>query len=301
MMLVLVAATGELVAGGSTAGDLGPILAPDAVPGLVVLVLASFLAGAVNSFAGGGTILTFPVLAAILPADSARLVTANVTSTLGLWPSALVAAWAYRGERVGQPPWARWLLIPSVCGAIAGGVLLLLLPPGWFDLAVPWLILLAAILFAVQPQLATLTTARTVPGSPTATVSGISASRLLVAAGLQFLVAVYGGYFGAGIGILMLAVLGALGLGDIHRLNGVKNVLGSVVNGVAALLFLGGWFLGAHGVSWPHVAVMAVAAILGSLGASHLAVRLPAPLVRRFVAIIGFGLAGYYFWRHWQA
>jgi uncharacterized membrane protein YfcA len=287
----------------SVAGDAGPLLAADAVPGLLLLVLASFLAGAINSFAGGGTILTFPVLAAILPADPARLVTANVTSTLGLWPSAIAAAWAYRGERAGQPPWARWLILPSVAGAVVGGVLLLVLPPDWFDAVVPWLILLAAVLFSLQPQVAALTTRRPQPrGMPApASPAGVSGGRLAVAAVLQFLVAVYGGYFGAGIGILMLAVLGALGLGDIHRLNGVKNVLGSVVNGVAAIVFAGGWVLGTHGVSWPHVAVMAVAAILGSLGGSHLARRLPAPLVRRCVAAIGFALAGYYFWHHWQA
>jgi uncharacterized membrane protein YfcA len=108
-------------------------------------------------------------------------------------------------------------------------------------------------------------------------------------------VSVYGGYFGAGIGILMLAVLGMLGLGDIHRLNGVKNVLGMVVNGVAAGMFALGSLAGWHAVSWPHAAVMAVASIVGSLGASHVARRLPAPIVRRCVALIGFALAAYYF------
>jgi hypothetical protein len=108
-------------------------------------------------------------------------------------------------------------------------------------------------------------------------------------------VSVYGGYFGAGIGILMLAVLGMLGLGDIHRLNGVKNVLGMVVNGVAAGMFALGSLAGWHAVSWPHAAVMAVASIVGSLGASHVARRLPARIVRRCVALIGFALAAYYF------
>jgi uncharacterized membrane protein YfcA len=111
------------------------------------------------------------------------------------------------------------------------------------------------------------------------------------------LVSVYGGYFGAGIGILMLAVLGMLGLGDIHRLNGVKNVLGMVVNGVAAGMFALGSLAGWHAVSWPHAGVMAVASIVGSLGASHLARRLPARIVRRCVALIGFALAAYYFIR----
>jgi uncharacterized membrane protein YfcA len=95
----------------------------------------------------------------------------------------------------------------------------------------------------------------------------------------------------------MLAVLAMLGLGDIHRLNGVKNVLGTVVNGVAAAMFAAGSLAGWHAVSWPHAAVMAVASILGSLGASHVARRLPASLVRRLVALIGFALAAYYFVR----
>ncbi len=265
----------------------------DDLPAMALLAGAAALGGAVNSFAGGGTILTFPVLAAILPPDPGRLVTANATSTIGLWPGAVTAAWAYRGERSGQPAWARWLILPSAIGAITGTLLLLALPPEWFDALVPWLILVAAILFAVQPQLARLIPARAT-GTTDATPSGAG---LVAACGLQFLVGVYGGYFGAGIGIMMLAMLGMLGLGDMHRLNGVKNVLGMVVNGVAAGTFALGAMVGAHGVSWPHAAVMAVAAILGSLGASHLARRLPASFVRRGVALIGFALAAYYFLR----
>ena len=99
----------------------------DVLPGFAALAVASFLAGGANSIAGGGTILTFPVLGAILPADPARLVTANVTSTIGLWPSSVSASWAYRQERMGQPPWAKWLMVPSALGAIVGTLLLLCL------------------------------------------------------------------------------------------------------------------------------------------------------------------------------
>ncbi len=252
--------------------------------GFALLAAVTFLAAAVNSVAGGGTILTFPVLAAILPAEASRLVTANATSTIGLWPGALAAAWAYSGERVGQPPWARWLLVPSVIGAVAGAVLVVALPPALFDALVPWLILTAAILFAAQPYLVRA-------GSNSAP----RATSIPLACGLQLLVAVYGGYFGAGIGILMLAVLGLLGLGDIHRLNAVKNVLGMVVNGAAAAFFAAGSLLGGHDVSWPHAAVMAVAAVAGGLAGSAVARRLPARIVRRAVAVIAFALAGYYF------
>ena len=270
----------------------------DFLPGLAVLAGASLAAGAVNSFAGGGTILTFPVLGAILPESPGRLVTANATSTIGLWPGAATAAWAYRGERGDLPGWARWLVVPSVLGAAAGTLLVLALPPSWFDALVPWLILLAAVTFAMQPQLARLSASAPGRDAPAAERPATATpARIAAACGLQFLVGVYGGYFGAGIGILMLAVLAMLGLGDIHRLNGVKNVLGTVVNGVAAALFAAGSLAGWHAVSWPHAAVMAGAAVLGSLGASHLARRMPAGVVRRLVALIGFALAAYYFLR----
>jgi uncharacterized membrane protein YfcA len=264
--------------------------------GLAILALVTCLAAAVNSVAGGGTILTFPALVAILPPDPSRMVVANATSTIGLWPGAVAAAWAYRGQRSGQPSWARWLMLPSGAGAIVGAALMLMLPPEWFRAAVPWLILLAAVLFSVQPWLVRATTERTPdPRHLSAGQSARAADPLFLACVLQFFVAVYGGYFGAGIGILMLAMLGLLGLGDIHRLNAVKNVLGTVVNGTAAALFAGGSLLGGQDVSWPHALVMAVASVIGGLGGSHLARRMPAATVRRMVAIIAFALAGYYF------
>ena len=183
------------------------LLASGSLPGLVALAAVSFVAGAVNAVAGGGTILTFPVLAAILPADPARLVIANATSTIGLWPGAVAGAWAYRGERVGQPPWAVWLLVPSLVGAALGSVLVLVLPPQWFTACVPWLILTAAVVFALQPQLSRLaamaspSSSSAVPPSPGMAASLTpTTSRLVLACVLQFVVAVYGGYFGAGIG-----------------------------------------------------------------------------------------------------
>jgi uncharacterized protein len=278
------------------------LLVSGPLPGLAALAAVSFVAGAVNAVAGGGTILTFPVLAAILPAGPARLVAANATSTIGLWPGSVAAAWIYRGERVGQPPWAVWLLVPSVVGAALGTVLVQVLPPQWFAACVPWLILTAAVVFALQPQLSRLGLRASRPPITTASSSSEVAAalapstwRLLIACVLQFFVAVYGGYFGAGIGILMLAVLGVLGFGDIHRLNAVKNVLATAINGTAAALFAAGSFLGSHDVSWGHAAIMAVAAVLGSFAGASVVRRLPAPFVRRCVALIGFALAAYYF------
>jgi hypothetical protein len=261
--------------------------------GLVLLAVVAFVAAAVNSVAGGGTILTFPALTAILPPDPSRLVVANATSTIGLWPGALAAAWAYRGEREGQPPFTRWLVVPSVAGALVGAWLVVVLPPEWFAAIVPWLILVAAVLFALQPQIVGL--AARLRGASGAHAGSEARVNLPAACILQFLVAVYGGYFGAGIGILMLAMLGLLGLGDIHRLNAVKNVLGTVVNGVAAIFFAVGSFAGSHAVSWPHAAVMAASAVGGGLAGAFIARRLPARIVRRAVALIAFALAGYYF------
>jgi len=272
-------------------------LAEGGLAGWALLALSALLAGAVNAIAGGGTILTFPVLAAILPADAARLVTANATSTIGLWPAAAVAAWSYRDDRAGLPTWARWLALPSVVGAAIGTLLLLRLPPAWFEGLVPWLILLAAALFAVQPRVAAWAGSGRQAAVSTASVP---AGRIALACGLQLLVGIYGGYFGAGIGILMLAELAMLSLGDIHRVNAVKNVLGMLVNGVATAVFAVGSFAGSHDVSWPHALVMAVAAMAGSHWASFLARRVPPAAMRRIVSIIGFGLAAYYFWRQWR-
>jgi uncharacterized membrane protein YfcA len=264
--------------------------------GLALLAVVTFVAAAVNSVAGGGTILTFPALTAILPPAADRLVVANATSTIGLWPGALSAAWAYRGEREGQPAVTRWLVVPSIAGALVGAWLVVVLPPEWFAAVVPWLILVAAVLFALQPQIVGLAArVRRPVGGGSAALGAKAAANLPAACVLQFLVAVYGGYFGAGIGILMLAMLGLLGLGDIHRLNAVKNVLGTVVNGVAAIFFAVGSFAGSHAVSWPHAAVMAAGAVGGGLAGALVARRLPAPLVRRAVALIAFALAGYYF------
>jgi uncharacterized membrane protein YfcA len=274
----------------------------DDLQGFALLAGASLLAGAVNSFAGGGTILTFPVLAAILPDLPGRLVTANTTSTIGLVPGSAAAAWAYRGDRSGMPAWARGLVVPSVAGAIVGTWLLLALPPRLFDALVPWLILTAAVLFAMQPRLTAVARGPDRPASPAAVAERHAAAappaRVAAVWGLQFLVSIYGGYFGAGLGILTLAVLGTLGLGDIHRLNGVKNMLAMVINGVAAGVYAVGSLAGWQAVSWPHAGVMAVASIAGSSAASHVARRLPARIVRRCVALIGFALAAYYFWRH---
>lgn len=265
-----------------------------------LLFLAGFAAGGVNAIAGGGTILTFGLLGTILPPGPGQLVSANVTSTIGLWPGSAAAAWTSRGMHAEQPAWARWLVLPSVAGAAIGVALLRWLPKETFDAVVPWLILMAAVLFALQPQVTRMIAQRS-PRPPHAESAAASPARMAVTGLLQLLVAIYGGYFGAGIGILMLAVLPLLAPGDIHALNAVKNLLATVINGVAAALFtlaaVGGWF----DVSWPHVAALAVGAVTGGVAVVHLARRLSPGAVRRVVSLIAFVLAGYYFWREWSS
>ena len=275
--------------------------------GLVLLLVSGFMAGGINAVAGGGTILTFAVLSAILPPGPDRLIEANVVSKIGLWPGAAAAAWAYRGSREQQPACARWLILPSGLGAVIGVALLRWLPKESFDAVVPWLILLAAVLFAVQPQIGRLVAAlvgRQKPAVATASqpaaasaTARLPVGRFALVCGLQLLVGIYGGYFGAGIGILMLGTLAVLGLGDVHALNASKNLLGATVNGVAGIALLAVALAGGFVVSWLHVAILATGSVAGGIAVSHLAQRLPAAVVRQLVAIIAFALAGYHFWR----
>jgi uncharacterized protein len=252
----------------------------------VILCLAAALGGAINSIAGGGTLLTFPALFAALGTLPDAAVIANATSTVALMPGSAAALAGYRREIRQESHWARALLVPSLVGGFIGSLLVVLLPGAWFKAAVPWLILTAALLFALQPQIARWTGI----GEPHPTLH----SRKLLAGAwsFQFCVALYGGYFGAGIGILMLSALAMLGLTDIHRMNAVKTLLASVINGTSVLVFV------ATGkVHWPFALAMAAAASVGGYVGAHSARRVDRKLVRAIVVAIGFGLAGYYFYR----
>jgi hypothetical protein len=241
----------------------------------LVVFIAAFIAGAINSVAGGGTLVSFPALIWVgLPSTIA-----NATSTVAIWPGSLGAMWGYRRDLGGLPPSTYALIIPSLIGGIIGAVLLVMTPTAVFDRLIPLLILFATVLFRLQEpvQRVVKTTGKAHAGS----------TRWLVGAMLfQFLVSVYGGYFGAGIGILMLAAFGIMGFTDIHQMNGLKNFLALCINGVAATYFI--W----HGmVSWPHALVMAVGAIVGGVGGAGVARRIGPKAVRRIVIIIGFTMA----------
>lgn len=255
----------------------------------LILCLASFAAGVVNAVAGGGTLLTFPALFAALGSSGEAAVVANATSTVALVPGALAAVIGYRREIRAEIAWTKLLLPPSLIGGLVGSLLVVVLPGEIFKAAVPWLILTAAVLFAIQPSIARWTGIGQHHGPPT------SRMRSAVVA-FQFLVAVYGGYFGAGIGILMLSSLAMMGLDDIHRMNAVKILLNTVINGVSVLVFVA-----TGSVNWPFALVMAIAAAAGGYLGAHTARLIDRRIVRGAVVAIGFSLAAYYFYRQFLA
>jgi uncharacterized membrane protein YfcA len=240
----------------------------------LIAFTAAVVAGAINSIAGGGSLITFPTLVWLgLPS-----VTANATNTVALWPGSIGSVWGYRRE-LGDTERRMYLLIgPSLLGGIIGAVLLRLTPTGVFDRIVPLLILFATCLFMAQDPVQRMFNR--------ATPEHTGARWLLGGMLFQFIVGIYGGYFGAGIGILMLAALAIMGHDDIHQMNGFKNLLATFVNGVAAV-----YFIGMRMASWPDVIVMAIGAIIGGVGGAGAARRLGRTAVRRIVIAIGFAMA----------
>ena len=200
---------------------------------------------------------------------------ANATNTAAIWPGSLGAVWGYREELRHLKPSMYWLIVPSILGTIAGAMLLRITPPALFDRLVPLLILFATLLFAVQERVQRLL--KIAPehhGSLWFTGAMI----------FQFFVSVYGGYFGAGMGILMLAALAILGHEDIHQMNGLKNLLAVAINAVAAM-----YFLGAGMVRVNDALIMAAGAIIGGVVSAGFARRMGRTAVRR--AVIAFGFA----------
>jgi uncharacterized membrane protein YfcA len=254
------------------------------------LCLSAFTAGAVNAVAGGGTLLTFPTLVGVLTGPYANAASlANGTSTVALFPGSFASVWGYRQQVAACKRWLFWLTPPSAIGGALGAMLV---QEDSFRLLIPWLILLAAVLFALQPAIARMLQRRGEPGAGAHSAGSQFPSRKTLAGiiAAQFLIGVYGGYFGAGIGILMLSTLSFLGLKSIHETNAVKSFLAFVMNMVAAGLFI------ARGlVVWEYALAMMVAAIVGGYAGARFALILRPALVRWVVIAIGFGLAAYYF------
>lgn len=251
---------------------------------LAAVFAAAVLGGGINAIAGGGTLLTFPALVALgVPA-----LNANATSTVALWPGALSSMWGYRGELSGARGWVVRLTLPSLAGGALGAWLLLRTPPDRFARIVPFLVLGATLLFLAQgPLMCRLRARRAASGS----AAGVGASvdedadptlALVPLMAGQFAIGVYGGYFGAGIGILMLAGLGLMGFTNIHRMNGLKNWGAVCMNVVAAGIFA---FSGI--VNWPVALAMAVGGLLGGYGGARVAQRVGQQRVRRAIVVIG--------------
>ncbi len=249
-------------------------------PGTILFLFAAgALGGALNSVAGGGSFIAFPALlfTGVPP------IPANATNTIALWTAAAASGGAYRkrldiSRRVLTP-----LITVSLIGGIAGAVLLLKTPAQTFMHVLPWLTLGATLLFAFGRRLAA--------GRKSIVEHEASFGPLLAATLFQFAVAVYGGYFGGGMGIVMLAMLAALGMTDIHSMNALKSVMGFVINGVAVVVFIV-----EKAVYWKHGGVMIAGGILGGYLGAHYAQRVPQAWIRWFVVIVGTGMTVYFFW-----
>jgi hypothetical protein len=253
---------------------------------IVSVTAAAFTAGAINSVAGGGTLVSFPALLGVgLTGQQA-----NVTSTLALWPGSIGGFLGHRQDLAGTRRFALRLWPPSLLGGALGAALMLLTPSQTFDRLVPWLILTATLLMAANDPLSRWLKAVHAHERSAAWWTGAIA--------FQFAVGIYGGYFGAGIGILMLAALSLLGLQDIHQMNGLKNFLALSINAVAILAFLlWEWRFRAGNVAWWAVLEMAAAAGLGGLFGSHMAHRVGRKAVRGLVIAVGFILTTWYFYK----
>jgi uncharacterized membrane protein YfcA len=244
----------------------------------IFLFFAGALGGAINAVAGGGSFVAFPALmfTGVPP------VSANATNTLALWVGVTASGGAYRNRlsisrRVMIP-----LIVTSVIGGLAGAFLLIKTPAQTFLKVMPWLMLGATLLFAFGKHL----TGRIAAGIS----SDASRGAITGASVFELVVAVYGGYFGGGIGIMNLAMLAAMGMTDIHDMNALKVVLGGVINGVATVTFV---ITGA--IVWPQAIVMIVGAILGGYFAAHYAQKLPQSWIRAFVILVGAAMTVYFF------
>ena len=238
------------------------------------------IGGALNAVAGGGSFVAFPALlfTGVPP------VQANATNTVALWIGTTASGGAYRNRlrisrRVMLP-----LIATSIAGGLIGAFLLIKTPAHTFLRVLPWLMLAATLLFTFGKHL-TSRFAGSLEHEATTTA-------LAFASLFELAVAVYGGYFGGGLGIMNLAMLAALGMTDIHAMNALKVVLGAIINGVAVVTFIA-----AHAIYWPEGIVTTVGAVIGGYSAAHLAHKLPQPWIRTFVILVGTGMTAYFFLR----
>jgi uncharacterized protein len=241
------------------------------------LFAAAFFGGALNAVAGGGSFIALPALlyAGVGP------VAANATTTLALWPGSVSSAVAYRREIKALERWLAALGGVSLAGGLVGGMLLVRTSDASFMRLLPWLMLLAAVTFTCGDRIASRFGRGRSGGDPRVTPAALA---------VQFLIATYGGYFGGGIGILMLAALALAGMTDIHRMNGVKSVLAVAINGVALAEFV------LHGViAWGPGLIMIAGGIAGGYLGAAVARRISGRIVRGFIVVIAWTMTVYFF------
>ena len=240
--------------------------------GLIGLFFAGVLGGAINSVAGGGTLISFPALIAF----GVPSIIANATNTAAVCPGSISSAFAYRRDMPEKGGLLWTLLLPSIAGGLIGAIVLAITPESLFARIVPFLILFATLLFGTRDFFARLVKVENIGGDQ---VSGLWRVWGFC---FQFFVAAYGGYFGAGIGILMLASLSLMGLHDIHRMNAIKTVLASIINGTALVYFI------LHRlVSWPLAILMASGCIIGGYLGAHFAKGVDQKVLRNFIVATG--------------
>jgi uncharacterized membrane protein YfcA len=234
----------------------------------VVIALAGLGAGLINGIAGGGSLVSFPALIAV---GHSALV-ANVTSSVGIWTGYLGGVAGFRAELASQAGRVRALAPVALAGGLAGAVLLLVTPSDLFRDLAPILILLACALFALQPRLAARV--RTRPAA-----SAVLSRPAVVG---TFAAAIYGGYFGAGLGVILLAVLGLALDDELVRINGLRGVLALLVNTIAVLVFAV-----RADVAWGAAGILSVTALVGGYAGARLSRRMPVPVLRAFVITFG--------------
>jgi uncharacterized protein len=236
----------------------------------VLLAVAGFAAGVINAVAGGGSLVSFPALLT----TGMGSVTANATNTIAVWPGSVASVFAYRKLIGDERHRALVLAWPSLLGGLAGSWLLLHTSERSFRQVVPWLIVFACVLLAMQGPVSRWVAQRTGSGSSRVPLPLFCA---------QFLISVYGGYFGAGIGILMLAAMAIFIPHGIQAANGLKVLFASLINGISAV-----YFLAAGAVRLPEAGLMALSSVFGGWAGAHLAQRLPARVMR--VLVVSYGL-----------
>jgi uncharacterized membrane protein YfcA len=248
---------------------------------MLELAAAAMVAGGMNAVAGGGTLVTFPTL--ILLGTGSEI--ANATSTIALVFGTFGSMYGYREHARAIQSWLARFWLVSAVGGFLGAILLTKTSDALFAKMVPFLILFATLLFMAQDVFRRL-------GTANADRRTAGKGAYWGAMAFQFAVAVYGGFFGAGIGILMLASLGFLGMTNIHEMNALKTVLGSLINAVATI-----WFIRAGLIDWTKAGIMTGGALAGYYLAAHYAQRISQKQVRQLISAIGFGISGVMFYK----